>query len=85
MWEPERNEGENHHGAKLTEREVVCILRILKREYMEVDEIAEVFGVTVAAICAIRDNRTWRFISRYPGQAGFTIVKSPERRKAVIK
>lgn len=82
MWEPGCREGGNSHLAKLSEREVVVILHILFKGYMTIDQVAEVFGVSYAAVQAIKDNRTWRYISRFPGFPGFQVKRRSPRKGA---
>jgi NAD-dependent SIR2 family protein deacetylase len=52
--------GELHHNAKLTEAQVRDIFTSTGRIYRE---LAEIHGVSVAAICDIRRGRRWRHVT----------------------
>lgn len=61
---PAWNEGDNSHLAKLDERSVYIIIRILAAGFMSVDEIAKVWRVHPLTIQNIRDGRSWRYMFR---------------------
>lgn len=58
------NQGEVHHFAKLTEKQVSEIKWALSH-YFKPNEIASYYGVTGANIRAIANNKSWRKVSAF--------------------
>lgn len=58
--------GERNARAVLTEKEVLCILRLV-RTGLNNCEIGYLFGVTHSMISAIRLNKAWRHVPRTEG------------------
>jgi hypothetical protein len=71
--------GEDNHRARLCEADVRAIIELAKTGLPD-NQIAERFGVTTAAIFAIRRGRAWRHIAgRGLGRRGYrrpTIIRS---------
>jgi hypothetical protein len=64
MRKPTKFEGDNAPRAKLTEREVVVILRILAAGYMTDEQVGHVYRVHPYTITLIRNGTTWRYLQR---------------------
>lgn len=58
----QHNKGEGNIKAKLNESQVVEIRSILKQGLYKIQEIADMFNVSMGAIKHIKQNRTWQHI-----------------------
>jgi hypothetical protein len=56
------NQGENHHGAKLTEQNIHEIRELWRTCNWTQRELAEMFGVSQPTICAIVNYYGWKHI-----------------------
>jgi predicted XRE-type DNA-binding protein len=56
--------GENHPHAKLTETQVVEIIRLLKTKSMKQQDIADRFSTSFQNISAIKMGHKWKYLQR---------------------
>lgn len=61
---PTGREGDNATRAKLSEAEVVVILRILANDFMTREQIARVYRVHPTTIYMIQTGATWKYLHR---------------------
>ena len=63
IYVPNGNVGENHHSAKLSEKQVIRILHDKKNGFSDTD-IAQIYGVSRSSINDIITGKTWKKVPR---------------------
>ena len=64
MSKNRQSRGENHGRSKLTEKEVLAIITLLKEGTGAKSEIAKIFNISIGAIDCINKYQSWRHILR---------------------